>query len=72
LDGFPLGSRQSKSDTGLPLPEQKTIELLNQKATSKLSDIVRRAGDSGYQGYDEAEIIAAKELLNRDSSNIIR
>jgi hypothetical protein len=38
------------------------VERLNETATAKLSEIVRRstAGEAGYKGYDEAEIIAAK------------
>lgn len=71
---LPQAHRQSKSDTGLPLPEIKTVERLNETATAKLSEIVRRyaANESGYQGYDAAEIIAAKELLNRESAAITR
>lgn len=72
LAAFPQTSRQSKSDNGLPGSDRKTIELLNQKATSKLAEIVRQTGNSGHQGYDEGEIIAAKELLNSESNHIIR
>jgi len=74
LKSLPQASRQSKSDTGLPLPDIKTVERLNETATSKLSEIVRKfvANESGYQGYDSAEIIAAKELLNRETASIAR
>lgn len=66
--------RQSKADTGVPLPDIKTLEKLNQTATAKLSEIVRRsmAGEAGWEGYDQAELIAARELLNRDSAEISR
>ncbi|KAM3076013.1 Inositol phosphatase SIW14 [Clarireedia jacksonii] len=67
-------ARSSKSDTGLPLPDIKIVERLNETATAKLSEIVRRstAGEPGWQGYDEASLIAARELLNRDSDSITR
>lgn len=63
-------SRQSKSEEGLPIPDMKTIELLNQNATEKLTEIVRRSvgGESGWGGYDSAELIAARELLDRDNN----
>jgi tetratricopeptide (TPR) repeat protein len=68
------GSRQSKSDNGLATPDLKTVECLNQAATAKLSEIVRRSvgGENGWDGYDQTELIAARELLNRDSSLITR
>lgn len=50
------------------------MERLNETATSKLSEIVRRnIGDEpGWQGYDKAEVIAAKALLNQESRVITR
>lgn len=67
-------SRQSKSDTGLPPPDIKSVERLNELATAKLSEIVRRntSGEAGWEGYEKAEIIAAQELLNRDAAPITR
>ncbi|TVY47720.1 TPR repeat protein [Lachnellula occidentalis] len=67
-------SRQSKSDTGLPLPSVTNVERLNELATAKLAEIVRRntSGDAGWQGYEKPEIIAAQELLNRDAAPITR
>ena len=67
-------SKQSKSDGGLPLPDIKIVERLNETATAKLSEIVRRstAREAGWEGYDSAEIIAAKELINRDATSITR
>jgi ER membrane protein complex subunit 2 len=67
-------SRQSKLEEGSSLPDPKTVELLNQNATEKLSEIVRRSvnGEKGWQGYDSAELIAARELLDRDASSIVR
>lgn len=44
------------------MPDRKTVERLNETATAKLSEIVRRstAGDVGFEGYDAAEVIATK------------
>jgi hypothetical protein len=41
------------------------VEKLNEIATAKLSEIVRRstAGEVGWEGYDKAELIAAKECM---------
>jgi hypothetical protein len=74
LSSLRQSSRQSKSDDGLPLPDIKTVELLNQKATEKLAEIVRRStsGEAGWEGYDTAELIAARELLDRDATQITR
>ncbi|EDN95378.1 hypothetical protein SS1G_11255 [Sclerotinia sclerotiorum 1980 UF-70] len=70
----PPTNRNTKSDTSLPLPDTNTIEKLNETATSKLSEIVRRgsAKEPGWEGYDEASLIAARELLNRDSGSLTR
>lgn len=50
------------------------MERLNETATAKLSEIVRKstAREAGWEGYDNAEIIAAKELLNREVKPITR
>jgi hypothetical protein len=50
------------------------VERLNELATAKLSEIVRRntSGEAGWEGYEKAEIIAAQELLNRDAAPITR
>lgn len=74
IQSGPQNTRQSKGDTGLPPPSLETLQRLNQVATSKLSEIVRKSagGEVGWEGYDEAEVIAAKELLNRDSASIVR
>lgn len=51
------------------LPSQATVEKLNELATAKLSEIVRRfsAGESHWSGYDREEIAAARELLAGDA-----
>ncbi|KFY58288.1 hypothetical protein V496_06195 [Pseudogymnoascus sp. VKM F-4515 (FW-2607)] len=65
------GSSKSKADS---TPSIKTIQSLNQLATAKLSEIVRRsvAREAGWEGYDAAELIAARELLDRDAVKTIR
>jgi hypothetical protein len=57
---------ESESSARLPL---QTVQELNTKATVEIENIVRRktAGDPEYRGYDEAEIIAAKALLDGGS-----
>ena len=67
-------SKHQKSDSALPLPDIKTVERLNETATAKLAEIVRKstAREAGWEGYDSAEIIAAKELINRDVTPITR
>ena len=71
-----LGSSKSQktSDPELPPPSLKTVEKLNEAATAKLSEIVRRSksGEKNWDGYSEAELIAAQELLNRDAQNVAR
>ncbi|KAA8575364.1 hypothetical protein EYC84_004536 [Monilinia fructicola] len=58
----PPTNRSTKSDTTLPLPDTSTIEKLNETATSKLAEIVRRsaAKEPGWEGYDEASLIATQ------------
>ncbi|KAI5783530.1 hypothetical protein EDC01DRAFT_632092 [Geopyxis carbonaria] len=47
------------------LIDLKTAEFLNEKAFSKLGEILRRAksGDSGWQGFNQGELDAASELI---------
>jgi len=73
LKSLPQAARQSKSDAGPPLPDIKTVERLNETATAKLSEILRKSvgGEAGWEGYDKAELIAAKELLNREDDRAI-
>ncbi len=55
-------------------PDSKTVERLNETATAKLSEIVRRSvgGEGEWAGYDKAELIAAKALLDSDAAKITR
>lgn len=56
------------------LPSKETLEALSEQATKKLGEIVRRhgAGEPLWQGYDEAEVTAARELLSEDEAKIVR
>ncbi|KAH7166233.1 hypothetical protein EDB81DRAFT_280142 [Dactylonectria macrodidyma] len=65
--------KQTEGD-GFSLPQQATIEKLNQAATTKLAEIVRRYGaqEPLWQGYNGDEIAAAKALLNSSSSDVVR
>ncbi|PHH64911.1 hypothetical protein CDD81_3768 [Ophiocordyceps australis] len=69
------GVRPKKQDSeGFSLPEQATIEKLNQLATQKLAEIVRRYGaqEKCWQGYDATEVEAARHLLGKSSSDVVR
>ena len=70
-------SQQSSADpvTGdLAPPSLASVKKLNEIATSKLAEITRRSssGEKGWDGYSEAELIAARELLDRDTQKIER
>lgn len=56
------------------LPTQGIVEKLNEAATEKLSEIVRRytAQEAHWKGYDKEEIAAAKELLAQDAPQTTR
>ncbi|OAQ63522.1 tetratricopeptide repeat domain-containing protein [Pochonia chlamydosporia 170] len=66
--------KSKKDPDGFPLPDQSTIEKLNQAATEKLGEIVRRNGakEKLWQGYDAGEIAAARELLDSSSAKVVR
>lgn len=55
-------------------PSTASVQRLHELATAKLAEIVRRnsAGEVGWEGYDQAEVIAARELLDRDTQGIER
>ncbi|KNG49028.1 tetratricopeptide repeat domain-containing protein [Stemphylium lycopersici] len=60
--------RPSQDDDEVPLPGPHIIKKLEEIATNKLAEMIRhyKSGDKAWQGYEEAEIIAARELLDRD------
>ncbi|CAO2649132.1 Nn.00g100810.m01.CDS01 [Neocucurbitaria sp. VM-36] len=57
-----------QEDDDVPIPTISTVKKLEEIATSKLAEIVRqyKSGTKGWTGFDEAEVIAARELLDRD------
>ncbi|KAE9971337.1 hypothetical protein BLS_004473 [Venturia inaequalis] len=69
-----LNTTSESSYSDLPLPSVKSVEKLNEVATIKLAEIIRRsaAKERGWDGYDEAEIIAARALLNKDDQKVAR
>ena len=69
LSAFPddskaAGQMVSTENGELPMPSTAIVRKLNEKATSKLAEVTRRTID---QGYNYAEAIAAKELLNKST-----
>jgi hypothetical protein len=55
----------AQDDDEIPVPKVASVKKLEEIATKKLGEIVREAS-AGKTGYDEAEVIAARELLDRD------
>lgn len=49
-----------------PSLSQDKCRKLNELATSKLADIITHvsAGDAAWQGYEESEVIGARQLLD--------
>ncbi|KAI9693887.1 MAG: hypothetical protein M1822_003158 [Bathelium mastoideum] len=79
LEVYPKNSKPSQAVSDsiageLPLPSLQSIQKLNELATAKLAEIVRRgsAEEKGWNDYEEAELIAARELLDRDTQSIKR
>ena len=62
------------SEEGYSMPSTSVVEKLNELATKKLGEIVRRSSrsENGWDGYAEGEIIAARELLDRDAQKAPR
>jgi len=66
-------SRQTDSEEWA-LPDVTALQKLNELATQKLADIVRRNGaqEKLWQGYDESEVAAARDLLSKESAELVR
>ncbi|KAI0810708.1 tetratricopeptide [Xylaria sp. FL0064] len=66
-------SKQSEPEEW-PMPAASTLQKLDEVATEKLAEIVRRntAGEKDWQGYAEAEIAAARELLDSRTVATVR
>ncbi|KAI5924749.1 tetratricopeptide [Camillea tinctor] len=56
------------------LPDSATLRKLDEAATEKLAEIVRRysAAEKGWQGYDQAEIAAAQQVLQNETEATVR
>ncbi|KAI0866198.1 tetratricopeptide [Xylaria cubensis] len=56
------------------VPSPVTVQKLDELATEKLAEIIRRysAGEKDWQGYSEAEIVAARELLKTQDTATVR
>ncbi|KAI2473743.1 tetratricopeptide [Annulohypoxylon bovei var. microspora] len=74
LSDAPKALPNRTDSDGFAVPDAATLNRLDEVATEKLAEIVRRnsAGEKGWQGYDEAEITATRELLENGSNVIIR
>ena len=79
LEVYPKSSKPSHAVSDpvsgdLAPPTLQSIQKLNQLAMAKLAEIVRRgsAREKGWEDYDEAELIAAKALIDRDTQSIER
>lgn len=70
----PPKAAKPSNDDDFALPDAATLQRLDELATGKLAEITRRftAGEKGWQGYDEAEIVAAKALLEEESGTVTR
>lgn len=65
----------SDPSTGdLAPPSIENVKKLNELATARLAEIVRRStsGEKGWDGYNAAEIAAAQEVLDKDTQKIAR
>lgn len=63
----PQGFDKRVDDGEFVLVDTRTVEKLNELATAKLAEIVRRysAREKDWRGYDESEISAARALLSQ-------
>ncbi|KAF5025429.1 hypothetical protein F66182_2489 [Fusarium sp. NRRL 66182] len=70
----PAKFKKQSEDDEFSLPDQDTVQKLNHVATEKLAEIVRRYGaqEPLWQGYNADEIAAARELLGKSSSEVVR
>ncbi|KAF2201362.1 hypothetical protein GQ43DRAFT_394407 [Delitschia confertaspora ATCC 74209] len=59
---------QHNDEEDVAPPKLETVKKLEELATGKLGEIVRRygAGDNGWTGYEESEIAAARKLLDKE------
>nr|POE82714.1 tpr repeat protein oca3 [Quercus suber] len=70
-----LWARSSDTVTGdLAAPSHNVIQKLNELATTKLAEILRRnaSGEKDWDGYSQPELAAARELLDKDTVKAAR
>lgn len=78
LETFNKSTKPPKASSevpgNLPPPSLESVTALNLKAVAKLAEIVRRgsAHERGWDGYDDAELKAARELLDTDAQSVQR
>ncbi|KAF2684914.1 protein prenylyltransferase [Lentithecium fluviatile CBS 122367] len=63
-----VSKRNNNDDDDTPPPKLQSVKKLEELATSKLAEAIRQysSGNKDWAGLDEAEVIAARELLDRD------
>ncbi|KAF2671413.1 tetratricopeptide repeat domain-containing protein [Microthyrium microscopicum] len=74
---IPDASKASTKDDAyndVALPTEGTVQALNEMAVDKLGEIVRKgsAKEQGWDGYDTAELQAARELLDQGTAKVDR
>ncbi|WPH01157.1 Hypothetical protein R9X50_00399200 [Acrodontium crateriforme] len=70
LTSLPTQKKSQQSD----LPPIASVQKLNELATAKLANILRRSssGEKGWDGYSAAELAAVRQLLDKDTQKIQR
>ncbi|KAK3072668.1 Inositol phosphatase SIW14 [Teratosphaeriaceae sp. CCFEE 6253] len=70
----PAGGKRNGADGELAPPKLETVKKLHGLATAKLGEIVRRggSGEKGWDGYSEAELKAAREVMEGDRQKVER
>jgi len=68
------GLTKMPADEDFPIPTLQTMQKLKELATKHLAEIVRKHNGkvSGWEGYDDAEVAAARALLDRDGAGAAR
>ena len=71
---LPAASKTDVEAGKLPLPPLATVKKLNELATAKLAEIVRKSasGASEWDGYNAAEILAGRALLDQSAQKVAR
>ena len=67
-------SNKDTADDDFQRPPIATVQKLDELATSRLAEIIRRysTSEQGWTGYDEAEIVAARALLEKNTPTIAK